>query len=604
MKKIFFVFSVFSLLLVSCGEKNDVDPEAEVLEIDTETEVADETDTLEEEAFLPYIETENIRYIEPVQLSSADLIRGMGDYEEFYKEEINTSSYLESQYSEEEVDVYIQSAMNLIELWETGVFKKGEYVDQSLVSAQIALSEGPGARYIYRFALDKNTNTMTLLKPYSHQDEDLSKAQYLHGMHIPVSTIDETIYLEDFEVPEELDLYENTKVKTPREPRGLLLTNSNFAAEDEYFLPEGLSYNFVKYYERGGCIQAFTADGVIYSYTVFPAEFEDPEESDLFTERKEVEFIDLNGVSTLQEYSISSESRCGFSFAMCLSMVEATEEEESKLVKIGTFGTYEAWSLNEIDENTEVAAEYDAFTEKTKMYYQNYLMKREYDETLQEEPLVSLQGFIQSNDFFFIKLDNDKYLPVKTPDLESSAECGKPVIYLYPEKNSLVNVQVGIDQFTETIPTYGLFGWMVYARPNGLLTNLSDQKQYPYLFWEGYSEKNIPLVDSWTLEIDRIEAELPKVLQGLGLNEKETADFLEFWIPKILEEKLPYIEFSFVPKEMMDQVAPLKISPKPDTVIRVFMVYRPTSEPGSSVPRYTARERKGFTVIEWGGALR
>src|SRR3989338_10825010 len=238
------------------------------------------------------------------------------------------------------------------------------------------------------------------------------------------------------------------------------------------------------------------------------------------------------------------------------------------------------------------------------MYYQNYLMKREYDETLQEEPLVSLQEFIQGNDFFFIQLDNGQYLPVKTPDLESSAECGKPVIYLYPEKNSLVNVQVGIDRFTETIPTYGLFGWMVYARPNGLLTNLSDQKQYPYLFFEGYSEKNIPLVDSWTLEIDRIEAELPKVLQGLGLNEKETADFLEFWIPKILEEKLPYIEFSFVPQDMMDQVAPLKISPKPDTVIRVFMVYRPTSEPGSSAPHYTARERKGFTVIEWGGALR
>jgi hypothetical protein len=48
--------------------------------------------------------------------------------------------------------------------------------------------------------------------------------------------------------------------------------------------------------------------------------------------------------------------------------------------------------------------------------------------------------------------------------------------------------------------------------------------------------------------------------------------------------------------------AELKITPKPDSILRVFLVTRPLKEPRElkfqSIPRFV---RRGFTVVEWGG---
>ena len=50
--------------------------------------------------------------------------------------------------------------------------------------------------------------------------------------------------------------------------------------------------------------------------------------------------------------------------------------------------------------------------------------------------------------------------------------------------------------------------------------------------------------------------------------------------------------------------APLNIPPEPDSVLRVFMVYKPLEE-RIEVKRQEIEsfERKGFTVVEWGGTM-
>ncbi len=55
----------------------------------------------------------------------------------------------------------------------------------------------------------------------------------------------------------------------------------------------------------------------------------------------------------------------------------------------------------------------------------------------------------------------------------------------------------------------------------------------------------------------------------------------------------------------MDELAPLTITPKPDTIIRLLMDFKPLQKP-ISVEGYNIKtpERKGFTVVEWGGVLR
>ncbi|MEG0754014.1 MAG: hypothetical protein RR461_09290, partial [Angelakisella sp.] len=53
-----------------------------------------------------------------------------------------------------------------------------------------------------------------------------------------------------------------------------------------------------------------------------------------------------------------------------------------------------------------------------------------------------------------------------------------------------------------------------------------------------------------------------------------------------------------------EELAPLTISPAPDSILRVHMVYKPLKE-YRAIPEQTLTSftRKGFTVVEWGGSI-
>ncbi len=116
--------------------------------------------------------------------------------------------------------------------------------------------------------------------------------------------------------------------------------------------------------------------------------------------------------------------------------------------------------------------------------------------------------------------------------------CAKPVIYLYPESETNVDVKLNFNgELTCTYPLYK-DGWSVRAMPDGTLYDVND-KEYNYLYWEGESY------------IDNAE---------------------------------------------------LIINPKPDTVIRVYMAWKSSDKKIKLEEQtLTAPERNGFTVIEWGG---
>ena len=67
----------------------------------------------------------------------------------------------------------------------------------------------------------------------------------------------------------------------------------------------------------------------------------------------------------------------------------------------------------------------------------------------------------------------------------------------------------------------------------------------------------------------------------------------------------PYYFVTFLCNREMNQIAPLIINPKPDTVIRVLMDFTPLTSP-INVKEYEilTPQRNGFTVVEWGGVLR
>lgn len=181
------------------------------------------------------------------------------------------------------------------------------------------------------------------------------------------------------------------------------------------------------------------------------------------------------------------------------------------------------------------------------------------------------------------------------------AECGKPVIYLYPTKETQVKVQVGA-QITKSEPTYPSQGWLVTAKPNGELTY--QNQSYPYLFWEGLGNGIYPdYQNRGTVVAQRdLVSTLYKQLSKLGLNQKESADFMEFWQPKL--PKTPYVRLTWLNTKDMDVLAPLNVSPKPDTSIRIFLEFQGLEKPITLKPqKLTAPPRNGFTLIEWGGLL-
>ena len=89
-------------------------------------------------------------------------------------------------------------------------------------------------------------------------------------------------------------------------------------------------------------------------------------------------------------------------------------------------------------------------------------------------------------------------------------------------------------------------------------------------------------------------------MEFLGLNEKERTDFITYWLPLLLKNKLSLC--SFQSKYYFDYFE-FNVAPKPDSLIRVFlMIIKLDSPINIKEQKLVANERKGYTVIEWGGA--
>lgn len=220
----------------------------------------------------------------------------------------------------------------------------------------------------------------------------------------------------------------------------------------------------------------------------------------------------------------------------------------------------------------------------------------------QQTANTSYSDFLAHHPIIFWVDPFDRIIKLTSTDYQPLAECGKPVIYLYSPKamDVTVNLQPA-GGFTYTEPLYNT-GWHVHAQPDGTLTNLADGKTYPYLFWEGRGGLYQAPDKGFVVAKQDVHTFLTTSLKKLGLNAKETADFQEFWEPRM--QAKPYYFVSFYGTSVMDQLAPLTITPKPDTVIRILMDFKGL-DAAVPVTGYQLRSipRKGFTVIEWGGVI-
>ncbi len=213
---------------------------------------------------------------------------------------------------------------------------------------------------------------------------------------------------------------------------------------------------------------------------------------------------------------------------------------------------------------------------------------------------MSYQEFLGATPVFFWKDVWGDFHALFRGDLEKVMGIAKPAVYLYPEREMIVNVQVDNKlQNAIFIPDYS-GSWQVKAAPSGEIT--VNDKTYDYLFYEG-DKKDFKFSFSTKPDVVRqenIKKYLGEKLASFGLNQKETAQFTEFWEPKMKGKH--YYRISFMMTDDLQKQIPLYVWPAPDTLVRILMKFEGLNraEEKFNIEDF-APERKGFTVVEWGG---
>ena len=191
------------------------------------------------------------------------------------------------------------------------------------------------------------------------------------------------------------------------------------------------------------------------------------------------------------------------------------------------------------------------------------------------------------------------------PEPAPKVRAHAPVIYLYDEEERDVNVKLDLDgELTTTYPLYDdEKGWNVTSSPDGILTN-SDGERYRFLFWEADLEFEPNLSQGYCISGNDTEEFIDDALVKLGLNGTEITDFKAYWLPMIKDN--PYNVITFQTTNF-DEAARLLVEPKPDTIIRVNMLWYPSEEYVAIEPQDidginpSIEERDGFILVEWGG---
>lgn len=180
----------------------------------------------------------------------------------------------------------------------------------------------------------------------------------------------------------------------------------------------------------------------------------------------------------------------------------------------------------------------------------------------------------------------------------------KPVIYLYPTEKKDITIQIECNGILQTtFPKYNN-KWVVTAEPNGQIFDKNTQRYYNSLFWDASVDlpKEEYLYETgFVVEKEKLTSFLIEKLEFIGLNQQETNDFIQFWLPILEQNRYNFIHFRV--NEECNAIAKLKISPKPDSSIRIYMEFYGLNQ-FISVKEQLLKtsERKNFTIVEWGGS--
>lgn len=464
-----------------------------------------------------------------------------------------------------------------VKMDDLGLIKTGDYISEvkgyykiadlsagGEIILAIASPDGPGLPLLYRFKKDADGNYVYLVKHSSESDINVfskfitTKEDY--------NTTYQSLTPSDF-----LTLEDTTLKATSNEGlfSDLAILKPESIGDTEYGevfqtpTTEGAS-------EVGGI--AFNLKLADSTYRGYIIKF------DFMTDDEVAQITWKDGTKNTAKFTAEGYVNCGM-----------IGNDNAILGNVSASRLTEAGTSTESKEKIYTVAQDDVVMTSA---YENYKIGRTKD-------VLSLADFAAKKPVFIWKSGIGTYIIFTGREYAGLAECGKPVIYLYPETPTNVSVKVAAD-ITKSDPEYGN-GWEALAMPSGKL--IVNGKEYDSLFWEGQGQEYPSVSEGTIVARGDVETTIKAQLSELGLNTKESADFLEFWMPKMPDKA--YVRLTWFGTSLMDKLAPLAVSPQPDTIIRVFLDFEGMESQVSITPqKLTSVKRKGFTLVEWGGLLK
>ena len=107
--------------------------------------------------------------------------------------------------------------------------------------------------------------------------------------------------------------------------------------------------------------------------------------------------------------------------------------------------------------------------------------------------------------------------------------------------------------------------------------------------------------EGFLVPADKRDEVFRRVLADYGFNEQETADFIEYW-SDYLKGGTAHLMYPML-TDSVDAAMPVSFSVNPDSITRIWFGFAHHDESEIKKPEITPIERKGFTVVEWGGAV-
>lgn len=431
--------------------------------------------------------------------------------------------------------------------------------------------DGPSVPVYYRFKKSADGKYTYLMKLSTEKDKGVLATSLGEGV-----IIDETTTYKSLDAPAVITL-KNIQFKSSSNI-GLF---SDLEDKDKYPAPlkEIGQTSYGKFYQRITEIPKADTGGMIFAQKLADSTYRDYTlKFNFLTDDEVAQITWKDGTKNMAKYT--SESYVGCAMTTSDNVIVNKENIADRLTEAGK--TKEGDIVYTVSKDDPI----------TKMAYDNYQLGR--------EQVDSLKEFSAKKPVFIWKDPLGDYIVLTGRDFKGMAECAKPVIYLYPTASQNVSVKVGAN-ITKSEPIYQN-GWEVFAWPSGKLKVAG--KFYDSLFWDGRGLGEYPMIQAgFILKNEDLKSTIEKQLGELGLNGREIADFTDFWLAKM--PNTPYVRLTWLGTQDMNKLAPLSISPSPDTLIRVFLDFEGLNEPiNIRAQKLSAPVRHGFTVIEWGGLLR